>query len=59
MSVGDVKDVDLLVRVEGNPKANNPQAKRLIQSLRSALDILPEALGYEGWAGVDVERARR
>jgi len=59
MSVGDVKDVDFLVRVDGDPEANKPEAKQLIQDLRSALDGLPEALGFEGWAGVDIERARR
>jgi len=59
MPVGDVKDVDFLVRVDGDPEANEPEAKQLIQELKNALDDLPEALGYEGWAGVDIERARR
>ena len=57
--VGDVKDVDFLVRVPGDPHANEPEARDLISDLRKALDDLPEALGYEGWAGVDIERARR
>ncbi len=59
MSVGDVKDVDFLVRVPGDPAKNEPEAKKLIQDLRNALGGLPEALGFEGWAGVDIERARR
>ena len=59
MSVGDVKDVDFLIRVDGDPEENQPEAKRLIQDLRTALDDLPEALGWEGWAGVDIARARR
>lgn len=59
MAVGDVKDVDFLVNVPGDPHSNKPEARKLVQDLRSALDGLPEAIGYEGWAGVDIERARR
>ena len=59
MAVGDVKDVDFLVRVPGSPEDNEPEAKQLIKDLRRALDGLPEALGADGWAGVDLERARR
>ncbi|MDF1500748.1 MAG: nucleotidyltransferase [Anaerolineales bacterium] len=59
LAVGDVKDVDLLVRVAGNPEANEPEAKKLIASLKDAVDSLPEALGFDGWAGVDIEGARR
>lgn len=59
MSVCDVKDVDFLVRVPGDPEKNEPEAKALIQSLCAVLNDLPEALGYEGWAGIDIERARR
>lgn len=61
MAVGDVKDVDTLVRVPGNPEANDPEAKRLIQNLKKLLDGLPKALGYKGYAEarIDVERARR
>ncbi len=55
LGVGDVKDVDFLVRVDGNPEANEPEAKRLIRELRSALDGLPEALGREGYTDVDIE----
>jgi hypothetical protein len=59
LAVGDVKDVDFLVRIPGNPAKNEPEAKKLVQDLRNALDGLPEALGFEGYAGVDLERARR
>lgn len=59
MSAGDVKDVDFLVRVPGDPEANEPEAKQLIRDLKRVLDDLPDALGYEGWAGIDIERARR
>jgi len=59
LAVGDVKDVDLLVRVAGDPEANDPEAKKLIASLKNALDSLPMALGLDGWAGVDIEGARR
>lgn len=59
MSVCDVKDVDFLVRVPGDPDKNEPEARALIQTLRKVLDKLPAALGYEGCAGVDIERARR
>jgi hypothetical protein len=61
-AVGDVKDVDFLVRVPGNPHENNPNAKKLIQELKCALDGLPQALGYSGFAVIDdveIERARR
>lgn len=59
LAVGDVKDVDLLVRVPGDPEANEPEAKSVISSLKGGLDALPEALGFDGWAGVDIEGARR
>jgi hypothetical protein len=65
LSVGDVKDVDILIRADGDPAANDPEAKRVIRDLRSALvhlpewDKLPEWLGYGGRAEIDVERARR
>ena len=61
-SVGDVKDVDFLVRVDGDPEGNKPEAKKLIQDLKKTLDELPEALGYSGEAVMDdieIERARR
>lgn len=62
MAVGDVKDVDFLVRVKGDPETNQPKAKQLIQDLRTVLDELPEALKGEGFAelqNVEVEGARR
>ena len=59
MAVGDVKDVDFLVNVPGDPHSNHPEAKDVILALKRALDGLPDALGYEGSAGVDIERARR
>ncbi|MBE7550354.1 MAG: nucleotidyltransferase [Anaerolineales bacterium] len=59
LCVGDVKDVDFLVRVSGDPDKNDPEAKQLIQDLKKALDGLPEALGYKGEAEIDIERARR
>jgi len=59
LCVGDVKDVDFLVRVPGDPQKNEPEAKQVVQDLKRALDGLPEALGYEGEAAIDIERARR
>jgi hypothetical protein len=61
MVVGEVKDVDTLVRVSGDPKANEPEAKQLIRDLKKLLDGLPAYLGYEGYAEtkIEVERARR
>ena len=59
MCVGDVKDVDFLVRVSGDPESNEPEAKQLIRDLRTALDGLPEAIGLMGWADIDIETARR
>ena len=61
MAAGDVKDVDTLVRVPGDPLTNDPEAKLLIRNLKKLLDGLPEALGYEGYAEAEigVKRARR
>jgi hypothetical protein len=59
LSVGDVKDVDFLVRVDGDPEENDPSAKSTIGGLRKALGDLPGALGYEGETDLDIERARR
>lgn len=55
MAVGDVKDVDTLIRVPGDPKANEPEAKRLIQDMKKLLDGLPKALGFEGYAEAEIE----
>ena len=59
LSAGDVKDVDFLVRVDGDPSQNKPEAKHLIRNLKNVLDGLPAALGYVGGAGLDIARARR
>lgn len=59
LSVGDVKDVDILVRVDGDPAENEPNAKQLLRDLKKALDGLPEYLGYEGASQFDVNGARR
>lgn len=66
MSVTDVKDVDILVRVDGDPDENAPEARQLIRDLRAVLDDLSQserALGTWQVAAVDanleVERARR
>jgi Second Messenger Oligonucleotide or Dinucleotide Synthetase domain len=57
----DVKDVDTLVRVSGDPEKNEPEAKQLIRDLKDLLDGLPEYLEQEGYAQIqlEVERARR
>lgn len=57
--VGDVKDVDFLVRVPGDAQNNEPEAKQLLLDLGETLNRLPAALGLEGWALLDIERARR
>lgn len=59
MSVGDVKDVDILVRVDGDPLENEPNAKELLQNLKKALDGLPGALGLQGTSEFNVNAARR
>lgn len=59
LSVGDVKDVDFLVRTDGDPEENEPEARKTIRELKSVLDGLPEYLEREGYAEVDVTGARR
>lgn len=60
MSACDVKDVDFLVRIPGDPEACDPAPRKVIRDLANVLEELPDALGYEGgFAEVDVERARR
>jgi hypothetical protein len=59
ISVGDVKDVDILVRVDGDPAKIDPDAKQLLRDLKKALEGLPEYLGYEGASQFDVNGARR
>jgi hypothetical protein len=39
MTSGDVKDVDPLIRVPGDPKANEPKAKGLIQDMKKTPSI--------------------
>jgi hypothetical protein len=67
MSTSDVKDVDILVRLDGNPAQNEPIAKQVISQLYYTLNkltTLPTALG-EDWqvtqvaAELEMERARR
>jgi tRNA nucleotidyltransferase (CCA-adding enzyme) len=38
LSAGDVKDVDFLIRVNGIPDQNKPEAKQLIKDLKRVLD---------------------
>jgi hypothetical protein len=65
LSVTDVKDVDILVRVDGDPEEDEPEARQVIKDLKAAIDDfpdweeLPEWLDGGGFATIDVERARR
>jgi hypothetical protein len=59
MSAGDIKDVDFVIRVPGDQELNEPPARELISQLYGTLDQLPAALETEGYAGIDLERARR
>ncbi len=59
LSVGDVKDVDFLVRVEGDPEDNDPLARTVLRGLKEALHDLPAELGYGGETNLELERARR
>lgn len=65
LSVTDVKDVDILVRVDGDPEANDPEARHVIKDLRTVVNSFPnwedlhEWLGGGGYTTIDVERARR
>jgi hypothetical protein len=58
LSVGDVKDVDILVRVDGDPEQNEPEATKVVRALGSALRGLHEALDF-GEESIDVSTARR
>jgi Second Messenger Oligonucleotide or Dinucleotide Synthetase domain len=60
-SVGDVKDVDFLIAINGDPDSNDPPAKAVVQNLCNALQDLPAALGEDGHAEaeIEIERARR
>lgn len=55
LSVGDVKDVDFLVLVDGEPEENDPTAREVLKSLKSALEDMPNALG----SSFSTERNRR
>lgn len=61
LAVGDVKDVDFLVSVPGDPDENEPEAKKLISDLKDVLDDLHlrGEIDYHGCAEIDIERARR
>ena len=59
LSVGDVKDVDFVVRTAGDPEDNDPEAKKTIWALKSVLDGLPEYLEMHGYAEIEVTGARR
>lgn len=59
LSVGDVKDVDFLVRIDGDPDQDDPTAREVLRNLKDALDGLPEHLGYTGSSEFDIDRNRR
>lgn len=59
LSVDDVKDVDFIVRTDGDPEKNDPEAKTTIRALKSVLDGLPEHLEMQGNAEIEVTGARR
>ena len=59
LTVGDVKDVDLLVRTDGDPEENEPEARKTIRALKAVLEGLPEYLELEGYAEIEVTGARR
>ncbi len=58
LSVGDVKDVDFLVRVDRDPE-DGDAARDVLRNLKDALDGLPEALDYTGSTEFDITRNRR
>lgn len=59
LTVGDVKDVDFLVRVDGNPETDEPTARAVLTDLVHALRDLPDYLGYVGDSHFDFKRNRR
>ncbi len=65
LSVGDIKDVDILIRVDGEPEVNDPVAKQVIIGLRTALadfpywEKLPSWVRSGGSASLSVKGARR
>jgi len=59
MCVGDVKDVDFLVRIDGTPTGDDaPSPKATIRDLKDALEGLAEELGYVT-ENIEVNAARR
>lgn len=58
LSVGDVKDVDFLIRVDVDT-TDDSTAREVLKGLKDALDDLPEALGYTGATDFDITRNRR
>lgn len=59
MCVGDVKDVDFLVRVAGTPTGDDATPpKKMIADLKTTLGGLAEAMGYAS-DGVTINAARR
>lgn len=58
LSVGDVKDVDFLIRVDVDTD-DDSTARDVLRDLKDALDDLPEELGYTGATDFDITRNRR
>lgn len=58
MSVGDVKDVDLIVRIPGDIEENDPTPRSALCGLRDVLGDLPGYLGFEG-GDIEVKGHRR
>lgn len=59
LSVGDIKDVDILVVTIGDPEENDPSAATVVPALANALKGFPEYTGRSGDASFDVDRNRR
>lgn len=59
MSVGTVKDYDMIVRIDGDPDENEPPPKRVLLDLKATLAGLPKNLGWDGYVEFDVNGARR
>lgn len=58
LSVGDVKDVDFLVRVDVDT-CDGSTAREVLRGLKDALDGLPAATGYAGATDFSITRNRR
>lgn len=59
LSVGDIKDVDILVVTTGVPEENDPSAATVVPALANALKDFPEYSGRVGDASFDIDRNRR